>query len=110
MSQSSNNEVGNGVEHEMRGSARHALAVPIRVRPERVPWFEEAMTVDISPGGLSFLSNREYEPGEELLIAFGPSTTLPWNKATEFRAQVVRVLATAPTPALTIAVSRLPHR
>ena len=39
---------GNLARHdpERRASPRHALAVPVRVRLEKIPWFEEAMTLD----------------------------------------------------------------
>src|SRR5215467_8051406 len=41
---------GHGAHHdpERRASPRRLLAIPIHVRPERVPWFEEAMTLDFS--------------------------------------------------------------
>jgi len=35
-------------ESERRNRVRKALAIPIRVHPEQIPWFEEAMTLDIS--------------------------------------------------------------
>ena len=35
-------------EPERRGSPRRDLAVPVRVRPAQIPWFEEAMTIDFS--------------------------------------------------------------
>ncbi|HEY6945744.1 MAG TPA: PilZ domain-containing protein, partial [Candidatus Acidoferrum sp.] len=38
-------------EPEHRGSPRRLLAVPIRVRPEHIPWFEETMSLDFSPRG-----------------------------------------------------------
>ena len=99
---------GNANVRDSRGSVRHALAVPIRVRPKYVPWFEEAMTIDVSPGGLSFLSSREYDAGEELLISFEPAGAFSGSGATEFRAEVVRVAPAAVSPSLAIAVRRLP--
>jgi len=56
-------------EPERRGSPRRLLAVPIRVRPGNVPWFEETMSLDFSQGGMRFRSHREYAEGERLSIA-----------------------------------------
>ncbi len=45
---------GNGHrrEPERRRSPRRVLALPVRVRPGRVPWFEEAMAIDFSTHGM----------------------------------------------------------
>src|SRR5438105_2331262 len=56
-------------EPERRGSPRRLLAVPIRVRPGNVPWFEETMSLDFSQRGMRFRSHREYAEGERLSIA-----------------------------------------
>src|SRR4051812_35743574 len=37
---------GKSREQERRASPRQRLAMPLRVRPANVPWFEEAMTAD----------------------------------------------------------------
>ena len=63
---------------ERRSSPRQRLAMPIRVRPGNVPWFEEAMTADISSEGLRFLSSREYRHGENLFVSFEPTALAPW--------------------------------
>src|SRR5882724_1614120 len=57
---------GNGHQREVerRTSARRMLAVPIRVRLEHVPWFEETMTINASNEGLQFVSSRQYELGQ----------------------------------------------
>src|SRR6267378_6990118 len=62
-------------EPERRGSIRKALAIPVRVHPERIPWFEEAMTIDISAKSMRFRSNREYALGDYLKIAFEASAS-----------------------------------
>lgn len=93
-------------EQERRSGARLALSLPIRVRPEGIPWFEEAMSIDISANGMRFLSNRDYFAGETLLISFEPSATPPWTGATEFRSRVVRAASGSQAPALEISVSR----
>lgn len=94
-------------EREMRGSERRTLSVPIRVRVQNVPWFEEAMTINVSLGGLCFLSSREYDRGEHLVISFEPTGSLPRTGPAEFRAEVVRVAQAAVNPALAVAVRRL---
>jgi hypothetical protein len=100
---------GNSHDHdpERRGSPRRALAVPVRIRPERMPWFEEAMTIDFSSKGLRFRSHREYQPGESLKIAFEESTLTPWSGSGEFRSRVVRVEPAPDGIALDVSVCRV---
>src|SRR5882724_8688135 len=78
-------------EPERRGSPRRDLAVPVRVRPAQIPWFEEAMTIDFSAKSLRFRSHREYAVGEQLKIRFDDSTRKPWPGNGEFSSKVVRV-------------------
>jgi PilZ domain len=100
---------GNGhgftTEQERRESPRRALAVPVRVRPEHVPWFEEAMTLDISEQGLRFLSSREYQEGQRLLIAFEPMIPVPWPHA-ETPACVLRIEARPQSAMLVVTIAR----
>ena len=95
------------VENERRLSTRRALSLPIRVRPEQILWFEEAMTIDISANGVCFLSNREYLAGERLLISFESPAIAPWTGATEFPFRVVRVESGSQAPALEVSVCRI---
>jgi hypothetical protein len=99
---------GNGYHRgvERRANARQQLAVPIQVRPEHVPWFEETMTIDCSAEGLKFRSNREYSPGEYLVISFESVDTSPWQVAAELVLMVARVERMAESPALNVAVCR----
>ena len=92
---------------ERRASGRRPIALPVRVHWRKVPWFEEAMTVDVSAEGLRFLSNREYRCGDELLVSFDPAVSAPWPSATEHRAKVVRVEPLPESPALAVTVRRL---
>jgi PilZ domain len=94
-------------EQERRLSGRRALSLPIRVRPEQILWFEEAMSIDISANGIRFLSSREYVTGEVLLVSFGSPGTAPWTGAAEFKSRVVRVESGAQTPALEVSVCRI---
>jgi hypothetical protein len=94
-------------EPERRGTPRRALAVPVRVRPAQIPWFEEAMTIDFSAESLRFRSHREYAVGEELKIKFADSTRKPWPGNGEFSSKVVRVAPATDTFALDVSVCRL---
>lgn len=93
-------------EEERRSGVRRALSLAIRVRPEQILWFEEAMSIDISTNGIRFLSSREYFVGESLLISFESPTTTPSAGATEFRSRVVRVVLGSQPPALEVSVCR----
>jgi hypothetical protein len=99
---------GNGYHREVerRANVRQELAVPIQVRPEHVPWFEETMTIDCSADGLKFRSNREYSPGEYLVISFESVDTSPWQVAAELVLMVARIERTSESAALNVAVCR----
>jgi PilZ domain len=94
-------------EPERRGSIRKALAIPVRVHPEQIPWFEEAMTIDISAKGMRFRSHREYELGDHLKIAFEASASAPWHGAGEFRSKVMRIAPVPGSVALDVSVCRV---
>jgi hypothetical protein len=101
---------GNGNGHrrelERRASPRQQLAVPVHVRPEHVPWFEEAMTIDCSIEGLKFRSNREYRLGEYLVVSFESADTSPWPAAKEWVLMVTRLERMPESAALNVAVCR----
>jgi hypothetical protein len=99
---------GHGIKMERRASERRPIALPVHVRPRNIPWFEEAMSMDISAEGLRFLSSREYQRGQELFVTFEPSIAAPWPPATEHRSTVVRIEAVPGSPALAVTVCRLP--
>ncbi len=100
---------GNGHrrEPERRRSPRRVLALPVRVRPGRVPWFEEAMAIDFSTHGMRFRSHREYQLGDHLNIAFADSASAPWPGSREFRTMVVRVAPVPDSFALDVSVCRI---
>ncbi|HEY2821676.1 MAG TPA: PilZ domain-containing protein [Candidatus Acidoferrum sp.] len=91
---------------ERRATPRRPLAVPVRVRTERMPWFEETMTVDCSGDGLRFRSNREYARGEFLVVSFESAATSPWHGVTESLLRVVRIESEADVAELQVAVCR----
>jgi len=103
---SASNGNANRHEPERRGSARRTLAVPVRVQPERIPWFEEAMAMDVSAKGLRFRSHREYAPGDHLKISFQNGASAPWHGAGEFLSKVVRVTPVPASVALDVSVCR----
>ncbi len=94
-------------EPERRGSVRKALTIPVRVHPERIPWFEEAMTMDISAKGMRFRSHREYKLGDQLKIAFQEPASAPWRGAGDFLSEVVRVAPVPDSVALDVGVRRV---
>jgi len=106
------NENGHGNGHhrevERRASERQMVAVPIRVRLEHVPWFEETMTMEASNHGLRFVSCREYEPGQHLIVSFEDAVLSPWPIGAEFRSLVVRVDSLPQRTALAVTIYRLP--
>jgi PilZ domain len=91
---------------ERRFTVRRPLVVPVRVRTERMPWFEETMTVDCSGDGLRFRSNREYTRGEFLIVSFESAATSPWLGVTESLLMVVRVEREPDVAELQVAVCR----
>jgi hypothetical protein len=103
----SSNGNTNQFNTERRKNIRKPLAIPIRVHPERIPWFEEAMTLDVSETGMRFRSQREYSFEETLKIAFVDAASSPWRGTREFLSQVVRVAPIAGSPALEVSVHRL---
>ena len=99
---------GNGARRdpERRRSPRRSLAMPIRVRLENVPWFEEAMSLDFSPRGMRFRSQREYIEGEILRIALEDASSASWSGSGEFCAKVVRVVPVPDGVAVDVGVCR----
>ena len=102
---------GNGDGHrrecERRGVPRRTLALPVRVRPRDMPWFEEAMVIDYSAKSIRFRSQREYAPGDHLKIAFEDSISALWPGRGEFLSEVVRVSPVPESSALEVSVRRV---
>ena len=105
--QAISNGNGNGIDLERRASPRRTLAMPVHVRPERMPWFEEAMTLDVSCEGLRFVSSREYARSDRLLVSFDPYASAPWHGRAEIPARIVRVERLPESSALAVTVERL---
>lgn len=103
----SGNGIRNTPQRERRGSARHAIAFLIRVRPQSIPWFEEAMTADVSASGVRFVSNREYQMGDILLVSSDSAAAPQWLTEAEVAFRVMRVEAIPETTTMAVALSRM---
>lgn len=88
------------------GSAR-SVALPIRVRPSHILWHEEAMTLEVSEDKIRFLSNREYAPGETLLVTFANDDTKPWQGGRDIPSKIVNVEKQPYSTSLVITLKRL---
>ncbi len=103
-------EGGNGLrkQGEHRSSPRRTISIPVRVRLADVPWYEEAMTLDLSFEGMRFLSTRLYEPGNRVYVSLrAGNLRSPWNSAREIPAIVLRVDPDPRTNRVAVAVCRL---
>lgn len=87
---------------------RRPLAIPIRVRPEQIPWFEEAMTLDVSSESLRFVTHRVYSPGDALRISFTQPGSSPWRGESEQAARIVHVEPLPDGTSLAVTVQRIP--
>jgi hypothetical protein len=64
------------------------------------------MTIDVSAHGLRFVSSREYQEGQRLLVSFESTTSGPWSSASETAARVVRIEALPGSAALAVTIAR----
>jgi len=83
-----------------------AIALPIRVRPEHIPWYEEAMTLEVSRDKLKFVTNREYTFGQSLLVSFASWSEAPWTGDGEWQTQVTGIEMEAGSESLCITLRR----
>jgi len=82
------------------------IALPIRVRPEHIPWYEEAMTIEVSPDKLKFVTNREYTFGQRLLVSFVSGSELPWAGDGEWTTKVTGIEMEAGSNLLCVTVRK----
>jgi len=82
------------------------VSVPVRVRPRHIPWHEEAMTVEVSFDRIRFLSNREYELGETLLVTLLNADAKPWQGSGEIPATIEKVEKMPQSSSLIITLKR----
>lgn len=97
---------GNRSPREKTNGGGGHLALPIRVRPQHVPWHEEAMTLEVSPERLKFLTNREYAFGERLRVSFVERSNAPWSGEEEWDAVVTGIEMAAGSDSLLVTVRR----
>jgi PilZ domain. len=89
-----------------RNGSGSKLALPIRVRLENVPWYEEAMTTEVSRDKLKFVTHREYAFGQRLLVSFASGTDAPWGGDGEWRTQVTGIEMEAGSDSLCVTVRK----
>lgn len=92
---------------ERRAIPRRVIALPVRVRPQGIPWFEETMTMDISESGVRFLSGREYRVGDVLWLSIDLSLSANFPSNVDLSFRVVRLEAVPQSTSLSVAVSRV---
>ncbi|HET8965821.1 MAG TPA: PilZ domain-containing protein [Candidatus Acidoferrum sp.] len=99
---------GNGKDSgtEKKNGAGRNIALPIRVRPQNVPWHEEAMTMEVSPGKVKFVTNREYAFGQRLLVSFDARSDAPWVGDQEWEGEVTGIEMEADSDSVTVTVRK----
>jgi hypothetical protein len=98
---------GQKVSSPPRKGAGQNVSLPIRVRPKHIPWFEEAMTLEVSSDQLRFISTREYAPGDALFVTFVSPDARPWHGRGEILARIVNVEKLLHSSSLVITLVRL---
>jgi len=96
----------NATSESLNGSGRK-VALPIRVRPRHILWPEEAMTLEVSADKVRFMSNREYAPGETLMVTFVNTDGKPWRGSGNIPATIVNVEKLPHSTSLVITLKRL---
>jgi len=89
-----------------KNGAERSVALPIRVRPPNVPWHEEAMTFEVAPGKVKFVTHREYAFGERLLVSFAVRSDAPWSGDLEWEGEVTGIEMDANSDSVTVTVRR----
>lgn len=82
------------------------ISLPIRVRPPSMPWHEQAMTQEVAPGKVKFVTHREYAFGERLLISFDERSDAPWSGDEEWEGEVTGIEMAADSDSVTVTVRR----
>lgn len=98
---------GGSREEAPAAAAHRPLALSIRVRPESVSWFEEVMTLDVSPDRLRFVTNRVYARGDLVRVSFASLDSSPWRGGGEQAARIVNVEPMPGSASFTVAIQRV---
>jgi hypothetical protein len=88
-----------------RNGSGSKIALPIRVRLENVPWYEEAMTTEVSKDKIKFVTHCEYAFAQRLLVSFA-GTEAPWSGDGEWRTQVTGIEMEAGSDSLCVTVRK----
>jgi PilZ domain-containing protein len=83
------------------------VVLPIRVRPENIPWFEEAMTTEVSAEEIRFVSHREYLEGDTLHVTFVRKDMRPWSGSGDVAAKIVKIELLPKVAALLVTIRRV---
>lgn len=99
---------GNGKDRgtDKKNGAGRNIALPIRVRPRSVPWHEEAMTMEVSPEKVKFMTHREYSFGQQLLVSFDARSDAPWAGDQEWEGEVTGIEMDADSDSVTVTVRK----
>jgi hypothetical protein len=89
-----------------QNGAGNKISLPIRVRPLRVPWHEDAMTLEVARDKLKFVTNRQYTFGQKLLISFAAGGEAPWTGDGEWETQVTGIEMEAGSESLCVTVRK----
>jgi len=97
---------GQGSGRGKKNGSWSNIALPIRVRPRYVPWHEEAMTMEVSPEKVKFVTHREYAFGEHLLVSFDARSDAPWSGDDEWEGEVSGIEMDASSDLVTVTVRK----
>ena len=96
----------NRAANKSQNGAGNKISLPIRVRPQNVPWHEDTMTQEVSRDKLKFVTNREYAFGQRLLVSFGAGGEAPWSGDGEWETQVTGIEMEAGNESLSVTVRK----
>jgi len=97
---------GSRTANKSQNGTGNKISLPIRVRPQHVPWHEDTMTLEVSRDKLKFVTNREYAFGQRLLVSFDPGGEAPWSGDGEWETQVTGIEMEAGSESLCITVRK----
>jgi len=97
---------GTRAANKSQNGAGNKISLPIRVRPQHVPWHEDTMTLEVSRDKLIFVTNREYAFGQRLLVSFDVGGEAPWSGDGEWETQVTGIEMEAGSESLCITVRK----
>lgn len=97
---------GDAVPAERRGAERSSAALRLSLRLPQFPWPDEVMSLNVSASGVCFVTAREYQPGDLLVLRFANGAPKGWPASSDVTARVVRVDSRKNSALLTVAVRK----